>query len=277
MFNRLINRNLRFNRRPLIAAFALGLALLGSSRASAQTVGERAMGHGGLGETHLILNYACKPEKRVAFREFMETKGVAQFEKWKSGGVIKNYLILFSSVVNEQLPDMWVILDFEKFADVEKWQAVERDNPGGLPSEALKLGHPKTTVYSDLAWQGGAPNADRSKSIWMIIPYVELVEPAKYEDFVNQYVIPQLKGWVKSGIMPSYHIYLDQNPTNAPWHSLLVFEYDGMRGIALRDTIKQSMRDTLQADAGYKKYSLIKTSIRKELQPTTYYAILPKG
>ena len=276
----MLTRCLCLNARVLRAALAcagLGVVLSGPPAATAQTVGERAKDRGGLGETHMILNYSCSPEKRVEFREYMETKGVSQFEKWKKDGVMRNYLILFSSVVNEQLPDMWVILDFEKFVDVEKWQTVERDHPGGLSPEGLALAHPKTAVYADLGWQGGTPNADPTKSVWMLIPYVELVDSAKYEDFVNQYVIPQLKGWVKSGIMPSYNIYLDQNPTNAPWHSLLVFEYDGMRGIALRDNVKQSMRDTLQSDAGYRKYSPIKTSIRKELQPTTFYPILPKG
>ena len=89
-------------------------------------------------------------------------------------------------------------------------------------------------------------------------------------------MIPQLKGWVKSGLMPSYQIHMDQNPTNAPWHSLLVFEYDGLKGVALRDTLKNDVRKLLKDDAGYKKYSPIKTNIRKEDQPTTYVPILPR-
>lgn len=78
--------------------------------------------------------------------------------------------------------------------------------------------------------------------------------------------------------MPSYQIHMNQNPTNAPWHSLLVFEYDELRGISLRDIIKQTVRDRdLKDDPGYKQYSPIKQTIRKELEPTTFVVILPKN
>ena len=208
----------------------------------------------------------------------METKGVSQFEQWKKAGVVKNYLILFSTFVNEQLFDMWVILDFDKFADVANWQKMEHDFPGGLSPEGLALGTPRTCVYSDLVWYGGKQNVDLSKSMFMIIPYLTLVSVEKYDDFVDKYVIPQLKAWVKSGVMPSYQIHMNQNPTNAPWHSLLLFEYDGLRGIALRDMVKQSVRDNdLKNDPGYNQYSPIKQTIRKELEPTTFVAILPKN
>ena len=257
----------------LIALVAVTLAV----NANAQTVGERGKNRGGEGPTHLVMTYNCTPQNRAAFREFMETKGVNQFEKWKKDGVVKNYLVLFSTFVNEQLFDMWVILDFDKFADVANWQKVEHDFPGGLSREGLTLASPRTCVYSDLGWNGGKQNADLSKSMFMLIPYITLVSADKYDDFVNKYVIPQLKLWVKSGTMPSYQIHMNQNPTNAPWHSLLVLEYDGLRGIALRDMVKQSARDKeLKEDAGYNQYSPIKQTIRKELEPTTFVAILPK-
>ena len=265
-----------FLSKLVVPALIALVATMLTASANAQTVGERGKNRGGEGPTHLVLTYNCTAQNRAAFREFMETKGVNQFEKWKKDGVVKNYLILFSTFVNEQLFDVWVILDFDKFADVANWQKVERDFPGGLSREGLALGSPRTCVYSDLVWYGGKQNADLSKSMFMIIPYITLVSVEKYDDFLNKYVIPQLKSWVKSGIMPSYQIHMNQNPTNAPWHSLLVFEYDGLRGIALRDMVKQSVRDELAKDPGYNQYSTIKQTIRKELEPATYVAILPK-
>lgn len=265
-----------FLSKLVVPALIALVATTLTASANAQTVGERGKNRGGEGPTHLVLTYNCTAQNRAAFREFMETKGANQFETWKKDGVVKNYLILFSTFVNEQLFDMWVILDFDKFADVANWQKVERDFPGGLSREGLALGSPRTCVYSDLVWYGGKQNADLSKSMFMIIPYITLVSVEKYDDFVNKYVIPQLKSWVKSGIMPSYQIHMNQNPTNAPWHSLLVFEYDGLRGIALRDMVKQSVRDELAKDPGYNQYSTIKQTIRKELEPATYVAILPK-
>jgi hypothetical protein len=244
--------------------------------AAGQTVRERGHNRAGEGETHLVLTYKAPIEKRVAFRKYMEGSGVTQFEGWKNRGVFTGFKILFATQVNEQLPDMWVILDFAKFSDIAKWQAIERDYPGGLAPEGVALGAPKTDTYADLVWHGGTPKTDQSKSLYMIIPYVSLVAGEKYEDFVNKYVIPQLNGWVESALMPSYAIYLNQNPTNAPWHSLLMLEYDGIRGIALRDSVKELVRTKLANDPGYKQYSEIKTTIRKELEPATFEVILPK-
>ena len=260
----------------LARCLLLCATLLATPRASEPLQGERARGRGGEGEVHLVLTYNCPPQNRVAFRAHMATQGVARFEAWKKSGAMQGYLILFATSVNEQLADMWVILDFAKFADIGKWQAVERDFPGGLAPAGLALGSPKTCVYTDLPWSGGKPNADRAQSQFMMIPYQTLVSADEYADFMNRYVEPQLKGWVKAGIMHTYGVHLEQNPTNAPWDSLLVFEYDGLRGIALRDVVKQAVRDQeLKDDPGYKHFSPIKRTIRKELQPTTYVAILP--
>ena len=260
--------------RTLIA-FATCFAAL--TRTQAQTTGERARGRGGEGEVHLVLTYTCPPQNRPAFRAYMETKGVAQFEQWKKDGVMGNYLILFSHFANAQLEDMWVILDFTKFSDVAGWLAVERKSPGGLGAEALAIATPKTCVYTDKGWSGGKTNPDHAKSVYMMIPYQTLVPADEYADFVNRYVEPQLKFWVKSGIMHTYAVHIEQNPTHAPWDSLLVFEYDGLRGIALRDVVKQQVRDSaLKDDPGYTHFSPIKRTIRKELQPTTFDPILPK-
>jgi hypothetical protein len=240
------------------------------------TVGERASGRGGEGPAHLILTYRCLPENRPAFRDYMESKGIAQFEAWKKRGVMKDYLVLFSTMYNEQLFDMWVVLYFDKFADIGNWYGVERKNPGGLSAEGLKLASPKTCVYTDIQAAGGHHNADLSQSIFMIIPYKTLVSVTKYEDYSKKYVVPQLDGWVKSGLMPSYEVHQDINPTNAPWDILMVFEYQGLKGVALRDTVKNAVRDQIKDDPGYKEYSPIKLTIRREDQPTTFVPILPR-
>ncbi len=213
---------------------------------------------------------------RLGLQSSFDDNRVAQFEQWRKAGVVANYLILFSHFANAQLEDMWVILDFAKFSDVAQWLAIERHSPGGLSPEALALATPKTCVYTDKGWAGGTPNPEPGKSVYMMIPYQTLVPADEYADFVSRYVEPQLKFWVKSGIMHTYAVHIEQNPTNTPWDSLLVFEYDGLRGIALRDVVKQQVRDSkLKDDPGYKHFSPIKRTIRKELQPTTFDPILP--
>jgi len=142
-----------FKFRSLRYFLFLGLALsalvLTPESVRAQSRDERHTDSGGEGPTHLVLTYKSTVANRVAFRAFMETKGVTQFEQWKQAGVMKNYLILFSSFVNEQLPDMWVVIDFEKFVDVTKWQEIECKFPGGLSQEGLSLATPRTCVYAD--------------------------------------------------------------------------------------------------------------------------------
>lgn len=264
---------------PALLALVAALLLLPNplpAQSVAETVGERAEGRGGEGAAHLVLTYRSTPQTRVAFREYMETKGVAQFEAWKKAGVMKDYLVLFSTFYNEQLFDMWVILYFDKFAHIGNWYEVEKKFPGGLAAEGLKYGTPKTSVYTDIPWAGGKRAADLSQSVFMMIPYKTLVPVSKYEEYTEAYVIPQLKGWVKSGLMPSYEIHQDINPTNAPWDILMVFEYAGLRGVALRDAIKNETRKGLLTDPGYMKYSPIKLTFRKEDQPTTFVPILPK-
>jgi hypothetical protein len=267
-------------RLSALLALAAGL-LLAPTHALAQagladTVGERLPGRGGEGAAHLVINYRCDPANRAAFREFMDTKGVNQFEAWKKAGVFRDYLILFSTFSSSRTFDMWVTLYFDRFADIGKWIEVEKKFPGGLSPEGHKLARPDGTVYTDVPWVGGKRKEDIANSVFMIIPYRTLVSVSKYEDYANAYVVPQLKGWVKLGIMPSYEMHQNINPTNAPWDILMVFEYDGLRGIALRDTAKNEVRKDLLKDPGYMKYSPIKLEFRKEDEPTTYMAILPK-
>jgi hypothetical protein len=265
---------------PTLPVFVTLLLLLPQSLLAqskvAETVGERAEGRGGEGAAHLMLNYRVTPANRAAFREFMDTKGVAQFEAWKKAGVFKDYLVLFSTFTSSRTFDMWITLYFDRFADIGKWTEVERKFPGGLSAEGHKLATPDGTVYTDIPWAGGKRKEDLAKSVFMIIPYRTLVPVSQYEAYTETYVIPQLKGWVKSGLMPSYEVHQNINPTNAPWDILMVFEYDGFRGVALRDTIKNEVRKNLLNDPGYKKYSPIKLTFRKEDEPTTYMVILPK-
>jgi hypothetical protein len=85
-----------------------------------------------------------------------------------------------------------------------------------------------------------------------------------------------VKGWRDSGVLLSYGLYTNQNPPSAPWHTVYVYEYAGMKGIALRDVVKNSTRAAIKDQPGYKHYTEIKQTIRMEQEPATYVAILPK-
>jgi hypothetical protein len=262
-----------FRRRCALLASGLFFFLLTAVGALAQI---NTKIRGGEGAAQVVLNYRCDPANRATFRTHMETTGVDQFESWKKSGVFSDYLILFSTFSSSRTFDMWVILYFDRFADIGKWYEIEKKFPGGLTPEGHKLARPDGTVYTDIPWDSASRRKDLSKSVFMIIPYKSLVSVNAYADYSEKYVIPQLKGWVRSGILPSYEIHQNTNPTNAPWDILMVFEYDGLRGIALRDQVKMDVRKEIGHDPDYKRYAEIKTTLRKEDEPTTFLPILPR-
>jgi hypothetical protein len=45
------------------------------------------------GPPYLVITYRTAPEKRAALRRFMDEKGVAQFDRWKTGGILADYRI----------------------------------------------------------------------------------------------------------------------------------------------------------------------------------------
>src|SRR5882672_8276577 len=76
------------------------------------------------GPMTLVITYKSPPEKRAAFRGFMETTGATQFEQWKKRGVFTDYQILFSSFAGENVGhfDMAVILQFASFVAAAPWK-----------------------------------------------------------------------------------------------------------------------------------------------------------
>ena len=152
---------------------AVVLALLAASSVRAQEKGE--------GPTTLFLTYQCKPERRAAFRSHMAGLGVGRFEGWRKDGAFKDYLVLFSSYVNEATWDMLVRLDFARYADTERWAAIERTMPGGLSAEALALCSPVASNLADLEWEAAAPTRDPSRARYVVIPYQLLVGVPAYK------------------------------------------------------------------------------------------------
>src|SRR5258708_4192431 len=111
----------------------------------------------------LFYSYRSAPENRPALRKYMETTGAMQFEKWKTDGVFKDYIILFASYVHiNSVPwDMLIRIDFDRYADTTKWTEIERTMPAGLPPQILALASPENlNVGETLAASGMGPRDD---------------------------------------------------------------------------------------------------------------------
>ena len=244
------------NPRRFLALVALAAA---SSPAFAQANGP--------GPVSLVLSYQTRLETRAEFRKAVETAVAPQLASWKTDHVVADGRLLFTALPDSAGSDLTLILDFDHFADLERWLAFEQANPGGLAPAAARY---VTSMNSQLAdtITGSAPTVGKSGgSVFMVIPYTVNVDDAKYRRYVREYTAPQMDAWVRSGVMRSYQILANENPAGAPWGALLVLEYDGLGGLAQRETLKAKVRQELASNPTWKAWSTDKTGIRTELHP----------
>jgi hypothetical protein len=102
------------------------------------------------GPTALIVTYHARPNARASFRRIMQSEGVAQFEKWKKEGVFANYNALFTAYAADNNPDMFLILRFNHFSDLGRWQEIEMSYPGGLIEKAQAIAFADTSATADI-------------------------------------------------------------------------------------------------------------------------------
>ena len=226
--------------------------------------------------TNIFITYHCTAENRAAFRDYMETTGVKRFEMWKKSDVFEDYLILFNSFVSANTWDMTILLHFSNFSDVENWQEIEKEYPGGLDKDALRLASPYTTFFADCAFTSvKAEKRTRSQdAVYFVIPY-EFKDRASYEDYAKVYVVPQMEGWMKAGILTNYTIYINLYTAGTPWDAQLVLEYKDMEAFGKRNLLKSKVRKDLTIKPDWKLISTLKGQLREEYDTVITKAILP--
>ena len=237
-------------------ASVLGVALVASASAFGQADGN--------GPTALITTYRAKPEARVKFRAIMRNQGIVQLERWKKAGLFASYQALFTTYAADTVPDMFLVLRFNHFTDLERWQQIEETYPGGLPTEAQTLAAAETSGTADIVKESVArPSTGASQ--FFVLEYDVLVPIPKYVSYVLGYAVPQFDAWERAGVLSSYAAYVNQNPPGAPWSSFIVLEYKDLASLAQRETVKNKTRDELAgSDPSWKKWSDDKTAVRTE-------------
>jgi hypothetical protein len=229
------------------------------------------------GPLTLLITYECEARQRPAFRAWMESNGVARFEAWKEEGVLAEYRLLFNWYVDEGTFDAMAFLRFDEFADVGKWNVIERTSPGGLSPTALELAEPVTTSSADIVWQnrGDVANANHRDSVYLMIPYEYLGLVSQYKDYVDGYVIPQLDGWVREGALEAFEVLLNRFPTGDRWKAMLVLEYKDLASFGLRKQTKNKVRVGLREVPEWVAWSDIKRTIRQEKEPVITDRLMP--
>jgi hypothetical protein len=212
----------------------------------------------------IFYSYKCLPENRPALRQYMESDGARQFEHWKSQGVVKDYMILFASYVRiNSVPwDMLIRIDFNRYADTEKWREIERTMPAGLPPRILSLATPENLQFADaLAAQGMDPR-NAGKAIYDIGYYKFKVPLSAGKDFIQGYIMPQLNAFLGEKVIAGYGLYLNRYE-GTDWSYLILSEYSDITTFDLRVANKDKIRSLL--DPAWKTLHDIKSEhIRDE-------------
>jgi hypothetical protein len=248
---------MKIEHRLLTILFVFGFAL---DRPSNQAIAQDQID----GPTAVIVTYRAKPGERASFRRIMQNEGVAQFERWKKEGIFASYNALFTTYAADSVPDMFLIVRFNHFTDLGRWQKIEETYPGGLIDKAQTIAAADTSGTADIIKQeSDAPTTRDSQ--FFILEYNVTVDMPKYVSYTEGYVVPQFEAWAKAGVLSSYACYANQNPAGAPWSSFIVLEYKDLKSLAAREAIKNKVRAELAvSNPTWKKWSEDKTAIRQE-------------
>ena len=216
------------------------------------------------GPTALIATYRALPGQRAKFRDIMRTQGVAQFEKWRQAGVFASYQALFTTYAADSVPDMFLLIRFNHFTDLARWQRIEEDFPGGLPADAQQIASANTSATADVVKES-ITHVTTRESQFFVLEYDVLVDMPKYASYVLGYAVPQFDEWEKAGVLSSYASFVNQNPAGAPWSSFILLEYKDLPSLAAREVVKNKARADLAAsNPVWKKWSDDKTAMRTE-------------
>lgn len=225
--------------RNVALACALLFALLaGGPFAHAQPLPDPQVA----GTTSLVLEYHTAPVNRLPLRQFMQQEGLAQLERWKSEGLLSAYKVLFNRWADNQNWDMMILLNFPSAAKMSDWRKVEAEMPAGLPQKALALVNKIDTNPGDLYLQGGA---SKGSGVYVVIPYDYLVSTDKYLAYLRGYLVPQLDGWLKEGVLNQYSVYFGRYVVGRHWSALMFYEYNGDEGLGLREKTQAKVRADL--------------------------------
>jgi hypothetical protein len=220
------------------------------------------------GPRQLLITYRSQAADRPAFRAYLQGEESVMLEKLKSEGVLKNYQILFNPFVTTGTWDAMTVLSFSSYGATQRWKEVERKFPGGLGAAGLKLAKPLQTYSADLAWEGAADDpGPEGRHVFYVIPY-SYNSLDQYKAYVDGYVIPQVQGWIKEGVLSRYALYLNRYSVGDPWDALFIYEYRDLDNFGKREETVAKVREPLRLNPTWKHLNDIKGTIRSESENT---------
>ena len=220
------------------------------------------------GPMSIVVAYKSSPDKRPAFRQYVQTKLVPRLVQWKADGAIKDFQVFAAAFSGQRVGnlDIALILDFENFAGTEKWRALERKMPGGLSVEGMALGWAEHAMLTYPVGEGRAKQHNAATAIPVLGFYEATVGDAEYVQYARGYVEPQFKGWLEAGILSAYRMFMihpGQNPGSVPYTFLVVKQYRDATALSDSDAVKEKVRQELEKITQWKALSDVKSTKRK--------------
>jgi phosphate transport system substrate-binding protein len=178
----------------------------------------------------------------------------AQLAGWRQDGLV-SFAILLDSTQDKGAPfGSLAVLDFPDEASLAQWQRVA----------APSLGAGLIVTRADALAHGEKTPRDSSRATFLVALYDVLAPAARYREYVEGYVVPQMEAWKAARNITSYTLFAARPGSGAPWQSLLLMEYPDSLAYSQRDAVKDSTRAKLAADSAWKGFSDAKAAFRTE-------------
>lgn len=233
-----------------LAALSIIPAVPGNAASRALALRERQAG------TAVVITYRSTVAGRPRLRGEVLKTLVPRLETWRRNGKLSGYQVLFNSFVTPDSWDLLAILDFRDFDAIKEWRNIERSFPGGLTARELQVLSPGAEYLMDVVGRSQAVATGNGPGVFLVVPYVFSPTPLeRYLQYAHGYILPETEGWMRTGNVSGYGLYVNRFYPQEPVQSLLVIEYKDFDALAHREAIVARTREKLSADPAWRTWS----------------------
>ena len=218
------------------------------------------------GPRHLIIAMHCKPADRPGFRTAVAASLRPRLERLAHDGKLQSYRLLFSRFADSDAWDALLVLGFVTDDGMQSWADLEKTAPAGLDPQTAKLLSGIASYEVDDASHSEAPTP-AARPIYLVIPYtIDAPSVDEYVKYAEGYVVPQLQGWMKEGVLSRWDLLIVRYYAGRPWQSVLMLEYRDANALGQRERVVARVRSELAENPDWEAISDNKRKMRTELR-----------
>ena len=204
----------------------------------------------------------ARPQDRPALLADVNGPQLALLNHWRAAGLVTRYRVFFTRGADQGVWDAMIFLTFGDDTAMSRWRSTLTAGTGGVAREALSHAASVDTTPCDSIRAGGPNKA--TKPATLVVPYLAMVPPGQYADYLDGYTIPQFRGWIDDGVLDSFEIVTSRYPAGRPWNATIFLRYKDDAALAQRERETARTRERLAAVPSWKAFSDSKKSVRSE-------------